>query len=50
MQKHAEEYQASWDKKGPDGNRIADWESYITAGSAEIAYVSDLEIRSLARL
>ena len=50
MQKHAEDYKASWDKKGPDGNELADWDSYIAAVSAESAYVSDLELRALARL
>ena len=50
MQKHSEEYRASWDGKGPEGSKLDTWEAYITAVSAESAYVSDLEIRALARL
>ena len=50
MQKHSDEYKAAWDGKGPDGGVLATWDDYITAVSAESAYVSDLELKATARL
>ncbi|CAE7258440.1 Ptchd3 [Symbiodinium sp. CCMP2592] len=50
MTKHSEDYQASWDKKDPTGAPMEDWSAYLTAVSAESSYVSDLELRALARL
>ncbi|CAE7228019.1 Ptchd3 [Symbiodinium sp. CCMP2592] len=50
MQKHAEEYKAAWDSKGPDGRVLDSWDTYITAVSSESAYISDLELKAMARL
>ena len=50
LHKHSEEYKAAWDGKGPGGDPLASWDEYLAQISAESAYVSDLELKAVARL
>ena len=50
LQKYADTYSKQYDKKGPDGSDMPEFEDYLTAIAAESAYAGAMEVEALCRI
>ena len=50
LQKYADTCSKQYDKKGPDGSDMPEFEDYLTAFAAESAYAGAMEVEALCRI
>ena len=50
LRKYAETYSKQYDKKGPDGSDMPEFEDYLSAIAAESAYAGAMEVEALCRI
>ena len=50
LRKYADTYSKQYDKKGPDGSDMPEFEDYLNAIAAESAYAGAMEVEALCRI